>query len=170
MDVKYKDLKKKIKKFMSEKRFLHSLRVVKTAKELARHYQVDIKKVKIAALLHDTGYFMYENDKLNLAHSYYSYLYAKRLRIKDKGILEAIKWHTFAKRNMKTISKIVYIADKIEPNRNFKGIDKIRKEAFKDLDKSIYLMIKSTINYLKKDINQSTMELYYELENKYEKK
>ena len=68
--------------------------------------------------------------------------------IKDEEILSAIYYHTIGKENMSLLEKIIYIADFIEPQRNFPKLEWYREYAFKDLDKALRLIIENTIYFL----------------------
>ena len=49
---------------------------------------------------------------------------------------------------MSKLDKVIYMADMIEPNRNFKGVDILRRETFKDLDNGVLQGLNHTIKYL----------------------
>ena len=59
-----------------------------------------------------------------------------------------MRWHTTGKENMSKLDKVIYMADMIEPNRNFKGVDVLRRETFKDLDNGVLQGLNHTIKYL----------------------
>ena len=71
--------------------------------------------------------------------------------IEDIDILNAVKYHTTGKENMTTLEKIIYIADYIEPNRKYEGVDKIREVVFKDLDNGVFMGIENTMLHLLKE-------------------
>ena len=71
-----------------------------------------------------------------------------KFKVTDKEILNAIKYHTTGRENMTLFDKIIFIADYIEPSRNFQGIEEVRKMAYEDLDKSIIMAMDKTINFL----------------------
>ena len=58
---------------------------------------------------------------------------------------DAIFWHTTGKGDMTTLEKIVYVADYMEPNRDFEGVDRLRRLAYEDLDKAMLLGLEMTI-------------------------
>lgn len=60
-------------------------------------------------------------------------------------VYEAIFWHTTGKADMALLDKILYMADYIEPNRDFEGVERLRKLAYTDLDQAMLLGVKSTI-------------------------
>jgi len=163
----YKDIKKDLEESIGKKRLEHSLRVLETAEKLGNIYNEDIDKLKIAALLHDSAKFKdkdilfkkaidynlsLDNIMLNNSELIHGPLGAKiaehEYNIKDKDILNAIKYHTTGRENMTMIEKIIFISDYIEPVRDFPGVDKVRELAFKDLDGSLILAMKKTIKFL----------------------
>ena len=64
-------------------------------------------------------------------------------------VFEAIFWHTTAKANMTTLEKILYLADYIEPNRTFDGVERMRALAYQDLDKALLLGVETTIQEMR---------------------
>lgn len=156
-----------VKNSLKEKRFIHTLGVVSTAKKLAKLNDVSIEKAEIAALSHDiaknmpledmkklidkNNIILSEDEKITkeLWHSILAPIVAKeKLGIEDEEILSSIRWHTTGKENMSELDKIIYIADMIEPSRNFPGLDEIRKSTLESLDKGVLLGINHSIEYL----------------------
>ena len=60
-------------------------------------------------------------------------------------VCRAIYWHTTGKPDMALMEKIVYIADYMEPNRDFDGVERLRHLAYTDLDKAMLLGVEMTI-------------------------
>lgn len=144
-----KEIEKLVKPILSKRKYEHSLRLAEYAKELARLYGVSQKKAAKAALLHDVGYFVGRSKKNRaLSHAGISARFAKRVGIKDRSVLEAIEWHTVGKPGLDTLGKIIFLADGIEPGRQFPMIDIIRRLAQKDLDGAILMFIQVTRTYL----------------------
>ena len=52
---------------------------------------------------------------------------------------DAIYWHTTGKGNMTLLEKILYVADYMEPNRDFEGVERLRELAYSDLDAAVLL-------------------------------
>lgn len=148
-------------------RYNHTLRVVDTTLELAKIYKVNEDKAKIAALFHDCGKLSDETNLLKRASDFGIILdnimennrelihgplgakiAEKDYNIKDKEILNAIYYHTTGRENMTALDKIIYIADYIEPYRNFPGVKEVRELAYKDLDNSVLLAIDNTLRFL----------------------
>ena len=168
MKYNFKELKEIVKSKMSLKRFTHTLGVVEMSEKLAKTYNADIEKCKVAALLHDIckemdmeyiknickDNFMNELSEEDLEnneilHGFAGAYYVKNeLGINDKEILSAIKYHTVGAENMTSVEKIVYIADAIEYGRNYPSVVKIREETFKNLDRGILMEIEHKEKYL----------------------
>ena len=66
---------------------------------------------------------------------------AKKRYGASKKVQDAILYHTTGNINMDTFAKIIYVADKIEENRKYDGVEELRKIAEKDLDKAILILI-----------------------------
>ena len=164
----------KIKSYMSEDRFNHTLSVTRLSYEIAKANNIkDAKKTIIAALLHDIGKEVPMDEQkrvmkkcfseyLNLHPVIYhqfvgAYLAEKDFGIADKAILDAIKYHTTANSNMSDVAIIVYCADKIEPTRGFDSTDLINsmksslKQGFVDvLNSNVEYYEKHGIDYKNK--------------------
>ena len=63
----------------------------------------------------------------------------------DEEIYNAIWWHTTGHANMTLLEKIIYLADYIEPSRDFPGVDKLRSVCYKDLNEGLLLGLEMTI-------------------------
>jgi predicted HD superfamily hydrolase involved in NAD metabolism len=144
----------------------HTKAVVEVAVNIAKRYEVDITKVKIAGLLHDYARNLndkelikivennnieidyWEKDLPNLLHSPVgAFLAKKEFKIEDKEILNAIRYHTIGRPEMSLVEKIIFVADIIEPNRDFHGVNLIREKVEVDIDKAVILACDFTIEY-----------------------
>lgn len=157
MIYNFEDLKEIVKSRVSIKRFNHIMAVVDMSIKLAKIYNADIERCKIAALLHDVCKEMNMEEMKQICKDNFTedltdedlenneilhpfagaYWVEKNLKIEDSEILNAIKNHTLGNRNMSLVEKIVYIADAIEITRNYPGVEEIRNLVFKDLNKGI---------------------------------
>lgn len=165
--ISIKEIKSYLKENLKEKRYEHVLGVVETAKKLAKLNGVSEEKAEIAALAHDVAKNLskdrmkeiivdnnielsdIEENNPNLWHSIIAPIEAReRLGIEDEEILDAIRWHTTGKVKMSVLTKIIYIADMIEPGRDFNGVDTLRKTTFEDLDKGVYEGLNGSIKVL----------------------
>ena len=139
--------------------------LLKQRKKLAEIYSVDVKKAYLAGLIHDCAKYNEEAyiKKYNIDFSIYpvssikdpvlhSFLGAevakKVYNIYDRDVLKAIEYHTTGRPDMSDLEKIIFIADAIEPARDFEGIDKIRKLAFENLNKAMLNLLDSNIIFL----------------------
>lgn len=185
----YTKIKKWLKENLNEERFLHSLGTADCAKELAKKYNLDEGKAYLAGLLHDcakcfTKERLLEIIKENLdveesEMQNYKTLHApvsafiaqKEFGINDKEILSAIRWHTLGKLDMTDFEKIIFIADKIEPNtRDKEYSEKIKALMAEDngINKALLKCYKETIKSLCKrnlKICILTIEIYNKLQD-----
>ena len=155
-------MKEKVRLNQKETRFAHTLGVVDTAICLAKHYNVDVRKAEIAALLHDCAKELYPGI-LHAAKG--AELAREEYGIEDEDILNAIRWHTTGRPDMSELEKIIYIADYIEPNRNqAPKLDEIRALAGASLDECVLVIMESTLAYLnaKKAVIDPMTEKAYE--------
>ena len=162
------ELQGKLRCILPAKRYIHSLGVQYTAANLAMRYGYDIKTAELAGLLHDCAKYMSDDEMLSecikyhipvtpieeensfLLHSKLGAFYAKNVYdIKDEEIIDAITYHTTGRPGMTALGKIIFIADYIEPSREeIDGLPEIRKISYDDLDKTVYLILDNTLNYL----------------------
>ena len=168
---------KYIRENLSEKRFRHTMGVVKTAKELAAVYCADMEKAEFAALAHDMfkmkdieksdayvrklGLGDYYLGKLNLAHGRIAAEILKREYSADEDIVNAVKYHTTGRADMSLLEKIIYLADAIEPSRDYPGVETLRELAPIDLDEACLLSMERTVEFLQKkgsEIDSDTLE------------
>ena len=169
--MEIKEISEYVKARLDEKRYSHTKRVVKKAKQLAKLYNAPIDKVKIGAYLHDIAKFYKVEDMAELVGNKYpevnrevyrngqilhgfaaAEIAERELGIEDTEILDAIRYHTVGKENMSLTAKIVYHADAIEDARDWLGVVKARKLAEKNIDTAIIYELNQKIEYLiKKD-------------------
>ena len=81
-------------------------------------------------------------------------LVAQRIFGENKAVVDAIESHTTGKPNMNTLEKIIYVADYMEPCRNFPGVEQLRHLAYTDLDKALELGLSMTLKLLKEQGRQ----------------
>jgi len=140
--------------------FYHSLRVAETARDLAKFYDVDHEKAYYAALIHDYAKEMkldamaqiadeqellscpLERTSTGLLHAPVgAYLVQQAYDIYDAEIIQAINYHTIAGLDMDLLSKIVFMADKIEPGRNYPDHKHLFQLTFKNIDEAILFSV-----------------------------
>ena len=147
-----KEIKSKLKGLLKEKRFIHSCGVAATARQLAIHYQyTDVDKAELAGLIHDCAKNLSLTDmqQTALLHGPVGMILAQKwFAVKDKDILSAIYYHTTGRPNMSLLEKIVFLADYIEPSRDFPGVENLRELSKLSLDKAVLCAYNSTIKHL----------------------
>jgi len=159
-----------LKENLSEERFTHTISTAKTAKQLAKQFNEDEDKAELAGLLHDCAKELshekmlevIEQNNLDVGedelkskkvlHAPVSAYFAKTLfNIDDENILNAIRFHTIGKINMTTFEKIIFLADKIEPETRIEPyFEELRQELKRtnSLDATLLLCSKMTIKSL----------------------
>lgn len=158
-------IKRDARAFLSKERYKHTMGVVKEAQKLSKRYGEDREKATLASLLHDFGkskridellklevssdIILKENLKRNgaLYHAVASRKIAEEIYgIEDSDILNAVRYHTTGRPNMSKLEKIVYLADYIEPGRDFPEVEEMRLLSYKDLDKAVLFALENTIS------------------------
>lgn len=138
-------LKAYVKAHVKESRYKHTEGVVKTARELAIRYDADLKKAEIAAWFHDAC----KEEADNFEHGP---LAAEKIQtlfnVHDEEIISAIKSHTLGHVGMGKLDKILYVADSLEPSRDYPGIQELRDTMYKDLDLALYKVMVRTREYV----------------------
>ena len=152
---------------LTDKRRVHTFGVVSVAVRLAHMYDADPEKAEIAALCHDLfrgvkpkklNKYMEKigldpdryADNANLAHGKIAaYVCEHKLEIDDPDILNAISYHTTGRAGMSQLEKVLFIADAIEPGRDFPGVEAIRRAAADDLDRACLISLVGTICHVK---------------------
>ncbi len=161
-------MQKKLKKYMDDGRYEHTLGVMYTAAALAMCYGEDIERAQVAGLLHDCAKCIPNEKKLKLCKqhgipvseieksspyllhaSLGAYIAREKYDISDPEILSAIACHTTGKPDMTLLERIIFISDYIEPMRSkASNLPKIRRLAFEDLDLAVYMTLRDTLAYL----------------------
>ncbi|ELC8442017.1 bis(5'-nucleosyl)-tetraphosphatase (symmetrical) YqeK [Clostridium perfringens] len=161
-----------IKETLKGSRYSHTLGVVETAKELAKINGESVQNAELAALIHDVAKYVpveeqikiledkgYELDEITInspqvLHGFVGAIIAKeKFGIEDEEILDAVKYHTLAKKNMSNLEKIIYIADYIEPGRDFPGVQELREITRENLDEGVLKGLENTILFVIKQGN-----------------
>ena len=148
---------------MKQKRVPHVMGVEEEAAKLARRWGADETLARRAGALHDcTKYWTLEENTalctkygvaldeleqkaVKLLHSKTGACIARYVFGEPEEVCQAIFWHTTAKEDMTLLEKIIYMADYIEPNRDFAGVERLRALSYKDLDKALLLGVETTI-------------------------
>ena len=160
-----------IERYLFEKltpeRFEHVLSVQQTAVALARCHNADLWKTNLAALLHDIAKWMSDEELYTAAsqygieldpieknmpallHAIVGVKFAIDLfEVTDLEILEAIRKHTTGSASMGLIAKLIYVADFVEPTRDYKEAEYVREIAQMELDLAVHNVARYKINFL----------------------
>lgn len=86
-----------------------------------------------------------ERQALKLLHAKTGAAVARDVFGVDDEIYSAIFWHTTGCANMTLLEKIMYLADYIEPTRDFPGVDKLRQVCYDSLDAGLRLGLEMTV-------------------------
>ncbi|MGE9971821.1 nicotinate (nicotinamide) nucleotide adenylyltransferase [Candidatus Pseudoscillospira sp. SGI.172] len=149
------------------KRHAHILGVEEEAVRLARRWGADEELARRAGILHDcTKYLELEQQlqicdeygivlddleriSVKLLHSKTGAALARHLYGQPEEICQAIFWHTTGKADMTRLEKIIYLADYMEPNRDFPGVEELRKLCYEDLDAALQMGLEMSIEELR---------------------
>ncbi len=145
-----------LKEHLSKKRYNHSLNVADAAVTLAKKYGADADKAYCAGLLHDIAKELPVEEQRELAvnspldvdevekHStplYHAIAGAELVQtlfgINDSEIITAIRYHTVACGNMSKLTAVIYLADLISADRDYKDVGRMRKLAEKSLERAM---------------------------------
>lgn len=149
--------------YLKNKRIPHVLGTEQEAVRLAKKYGADVDKARVAALLHDCTKRLnmeeqrvlcqkygieldeLEQKALKLLHSKTGAAVARDVFGVDDEIYSAIWFHTTGRAGMTKLEKIIYLADYIEPTRDFPGVEELRRVCYEDLDRGLLLGLEMTI-------------------------
>lgn len=166
---KYDDIKSRIKicieDNLTQRRLEHTYSVVEEAKKLALRYGEDVEKAELAALFHDMfrsapaevlnryiEQFGLPNaiiDNPNLSHGKIAAEVMKRdYGVSDADMINAVAFHTTGRAGMSRLEKIVFLADAIEPHRDYPSVAHLRELAYCDLDQACIESLQGTVAYV----------------------
>lgn len=166
-------LERELEEYVSGKRLRHCLGVRDTAVELARRWDASSEKAALAGLLHDVARELSGGEILRLVlednggdsaripcgpvalknpavlHAWAGMIIARdRFGVTDGEILRSISLHTTGAPGMGRLERVLLVADYIEPGRRFRGVDKARELALRDLEDAVRYVLKSTLKTL----------------------
>lgn len=161
----YDDYKLLLKNKLSDYRYLHCLNVSNEASILARKYGADVEKAKVAGLLHDITKELSDNEQLKIIydggiilteveknspklwHAISGMVYLRdNLGINDADILNAVRYHTTARKHMSVLEKVIFLADFTSADRKYEDVDVIREKSKNSLEDGMMYGLKFTIN------------------------
>ncbi len=169
-------LREKAYSHLKESRIAHVAGCESEAVLLAMHWGENPEKAATAGILHDITKRLSPDEQLKMCDKYGiicdeiekstpKILHAKtgaelarELFGVSDSIYEAIRWHTTGKPDMSLLEKITYLADYIEPTREFEGVDELRKLAYEDLDEAMRHGLEMSIE----DLNRRGIEPHHD--------
>ena len=186
-------VKKIVQEKLSLKRFSHSVRTAELAVSLCSIYEGNSKKAEIAGLCHDYARELPLEELTGIAARGYSVadwerehpillhgkagavLIQEEIGIRDSSILEAVRTHVTGEPDMSLLSKIIFIADYLEPGRRHIDGTLSGNIGIYTIDELLFEVLKNIFNYLEnndKFIAGPAIDLYKQLEKKvrYKKK
>lgn len=151
--------------YLDAKRLMHSKNTALVALSLNRNFcpKIDEDKVLLAGLLHDVGK-MYDKTELPktiknaipsdsigtpVQHQFVSAEIVKNdFHISDEDVLNAIRFHTTGRENMSQFEKLIYVSDLISYERNFQGVESLRKAVYNDFEKGFITCLTYSRDYV----------------------
>ncbi|HHT64393.1 MAG: bis(5'-nucleosyl)-tetraphosphatase (symmetrical) YqeK [Bacillota bacterium] len=177
-----------LKNSMTAERWLHSLGVAETAKKMAEFWGADPEKAWLAGIFHDyarelpyrqlmeiaqeNGLDILDEERDNpvvLHAPVGAFLVKKDFSITDGEILSAISKHTVGGECLTLLDKIIFLADMVEPSRNWPGVDKLRAKVYQDLDQTMAEAIEGTIEYLQEKgckVHPVTLKAWHQIKER----
>lgn len=166
-NLPFEELKRESLRLHKKKRVAHVIGCSETARELALIHGADPVDAERAGILHDVTKALTGADQLRLCerygiiisefdrnhtkllHAVTGAAVAKYVFGENEAVCQAIRWHTSGRANMTTLEKIIYIADYMEPNRDFPGVEKLRELAHTDLDAALLMGLQMAADHLR---------------------
>lgn len=159
-DTPIEKLKEKTRELCTRKRYEHILSVEKLSLKLGKIYALDREELAVSALAHDMFRDLKGSELLEMASSYalevtplecgapvllhgkLAACYLRREFKVSESVFEAVYWHVGGKLGISKLGKVLMVADMLEENRIFPGIEELRELAEVDLEKSFLNVIK----------------------------
>ena len=157
-----------VKPMLGKKRWEHTLNVRDMAVKLAKIHGEDPEKAALAAILHDCAKELPKEEMLQIFrengtmagnveerpqpvwHGVCAAIIAQvRWGVEDEEVLSAIRCHTTGRPGMTRLDKIIFLADMTSKERDFPGVEKLRKLAKKNLDQAMCRALESTLAFVK---------------------
>ena len=134
-----------------EKRVRHIRGTEEEAVRLARRWGADEDMARRAGILHDCTKYLSGEEHIAICEQYGVPLdelerTAPKLLHSKSGACMAR--HVFGE-YLTTLEKILYVADYMEPNRDFDGVERLRELAYSDLDRALLLGVETTVQEMK---------------------
>ncbi|MDR0840513.1 MAG: nicotinate-nucleotide adenylyltransferase [Christensenellaceae bacterium] len=167
---------------LGEARYAHTMGVVRCAATLADSFGVDAEQARLAALLHDCAKLpqggtqalaaryglRMEGLDAPIRHAPVGAAHARAAYgVEDEAVLQAVARHTVCAAGMTALDKVIYLADKMEPGRDYVGVEDIRRAAQNGLDAGMLACLAHTKAHLDKKgkpMHPATMQAWEEIQ------
>jgi predicted HD superfamily hydrolase involved in NAD metabolism len=165
-DALLEDAESYARERLSDKRYVHTLRVAETAERLATLHALDPEKARLAGLLHDTAREIgkeellrvaeedglpvgdFERERPILLHGPVAAELAREdLEVEDGEVLDAVRAHTTGEPGMGPLALALFVADKIEPGREQPGVEDLRELAPVSLHRAARAALEDSVSY-----------------------
>jgi predicted HD superfamily hydrolase involved in NAD metabolism len=167
-----------IKSNLKESRYIHSLGVEEMAVRLADLHGADPNKAAFAGRYHDLAK-NFDNETMDayirkydlpeyllgnnaLAHSKVAAaILGNEFGVEDEDVLNAVRYHTTARKDMSLLEEVIFVADVVEDNRTYSDLEYYQQLAYRDLDQACLEILEYTIGSLTskgKEIDKDTLE------------
>lgn len=185
------ELRQKVVSLLKPQRVPHVLGCCDTAVELAKRWGADETDAARAGILHDITKALNDEEQLllcdkydiiisgferenpKLLHAKTGATMARLIFGENDAVYDAIWWHTTGKADMNMLEKIIYLADYMEPNRKFDGVQTLRDQVAEDIDLALFTALDLSVRVLEEkgalvDYNSRTARDYMkqQLENR----
>ena len=178
------ELRRDVRDRLSDYRYVHSLGVAEAAAQLAERFGGDAEKAYLAGYVHDVmkefdrslavDYLVSHGVELTelersapkLWHAMTGAVYLKEKYGLDEEIVSAVRYHTTGKAGMNKLEKILFTADFISADRDYPGVEDMRKRAEISLETAMKEGLRFTINELSEKcvpIHPDTLDCYNEI-------
>ena len=178
-NLSMEELEAEVVALLNPNRVAHVLGCRDCAVELAKRYGENEVDAARAGLLHDITKAIDGPLQLTLCaeygivldtfsrsfpktlHALTGSLVAERIFGENENVVSAICHHTTGRADMTLLEKIIYIADYVEANRDFPGVEEMRTVAYTDLDRAVLMGLESAVAHVKRQgqgLAPATME------------
>ena len=165
--IQVTDVLPTLRRALDTRRYIHSLGAMAMAVLLAPRFGADPQKAALAGVLHDCAKCLPKETLLRMANEYGwdageddiylpilhgqagAVLARAEYGVTNPEVLSAIACHVTGKREMNPLDKTVYLADLIEPGRQYAGVDEIQRLAQRDVDAAVILGTEKVIEHVR---------------------
>ncbi len=145
-------------------RLAHSLRVAELAAARAYKLKIPERQAIAAALFHDCAKNLSADSPYlegflppkawgevpaAVLHQFAGAFVAERwFKVEDEDILNAVRYHTSGRAGMSDLEKLIFLADMLEEERSYEGVDLLRALFWTDLDECLKTALFETIKFI----------------------